>query len=80
MVVEAGPAEKMWGPRESNVSVRGIAGVLVGHPTTNAVQLANHGLLAFGPAPVATVRLVTAIEEAAGGLEAVQQAMRTLKR
>lgn len=54
-----------WGPRGSNVSVRGIAGVLAEHPTTNAVLLANHGLLAFGPDPVATARLVTAIEEAA---------------
>lgn len=54
-----------WGPRGSEVSVRGIARVLAEHPTTNAVLLANHGLLTFGPDPVATARLVTAIEEAA---------------
>ena len=54
-----------WGPRGSEVSVRGIAQVLDKHPSTNAVLLANHGLLAFGPNPVAAARLVTAIEEAA---------------
>ena len=54
-----------WGPRGSEVSARSIAGVLAEHPTTNAVLLANHGLLAFGPDPVATARLITAIEETA---------------
>lgn len=54
-----------WGPRGSEVSIRGIAQVLKDHPTTNAVLLANHGLLAFGPDPVAAARLVTAIEETA---------------
>jgi L-ribulose-5-phosphate 4-epimerase len=54
-----------WGPRGSDVSVRGIAAVLAGRPTTSAVLLANHGLLAFGADPMATARLVVAIEEAA---------------
>jgi L-ribulose-5-phosphate 4-epimerase len=40
-----------WGPRGSDVSVRGIASVLADSPTTNAVLLANHGLLAFGGDP-----------------------------
>ena len=54
-----------WGFRGSEVSVRGIAGVLAEHPTTSAVLLANHGLLALGPDPLATTSLITAIEEAA---------------
>lgn len=54
-----------WGPRGSGASVRGIAAVLDAEPTTSAVLLANHGLLAFGPDPVAAARLVVAIEESA---------------
>jgi len=54
-----------WGPRGSDVSVRGVAEVLGQHPTTAAVLLANHGLLAFGPDPMATAQLVVAIEESA---------------
>jgi len=54
-----------WGPRGSDASVRGIAEVLAQHPTTGAVLLANHGLLAFGSDPMATARLVVAIEESA---------------
>ncbi len=54
-----------WGPRGSNVSVRGIAGALDAHSTTGAVLLANHGLLAFGADPMSAARLVVAIEEAA---------------
>ncbi len=63
-----------WGPRGSDVSVRGIAAALDEHPTTSAVLLANHGLLAFGADPMATALLITAIEEAAEaelGAEAV---------
>ena len=52
-----------WGPRGSDVSVRGIAEVLGQHPTTSAALLANHGLLAFGPDPASTADLVVAIEE-----------------
>ncbi|MHB1548781.1 MAG: class II aldolase/adducin family protein [Acidimicrobiales bacterium] len=54
-----------WGPRVSDVSVRGIATTLDEHPTTSAVLLANHGLLAFAADPLAAARLVVAIEEAA---------------
>ncbi|WP_033259604.1 MULTISPECIES: class II aldolase/adducin family protein [Kitasatospora] len=54
-----------WGPRGSDVSVRGIADVLERRPTTSAVLLANHGPLVFGPDPDAAWRLVVAIEESA---------------
>ena len=54
-----------WGPRGSDVSVRGIAATLSERPTTSAMLLANHGLLAFGADPMAAARLVVAIEEAA---------------
>ncbi|SCF74045.1 class II aldolase/adducin family protein [Streptomyces sp. Ncost-T10-10d] len=54
-----------WGPRGSDVSVRGIADVLERCPTTAAVLLANHGLLVFGPDSAATAHLVVAIEESA---------------
>lgn len=54
-----------WGPRGSDVSVRGISAVLKDNPTTAAVLLANHGLLVFGPDPLAAARLVVAIEESA---------------
>ncbi len=54
-----------WGPRGSDVSVRGIAEALEASPTTAAVLLANHGLLAFAADPISTARLVVAIEEAA---------------
>lgn len=45
-----------WGPRGSEVSVRGIAAVLAEHPTTSAALLANHGLLVFGSDPMAAAR------------------------
>lgn len=54
-----------WGPRGSDVSVRGIASVLDAAPTTNAALLANHGLLVFGTDPLAAARLVIAVEETA---------------
>lgn len=54
-----------WGPRGSDVSVRGIAAALEEHPTTSAVLLANHGLLVFAADPLGAARLVVAIEEAA---------------
>jgi len=54
-----------WGPRGSDASVRGIAEVLGQHPTTAAVLLGNHGLLAFGQDTMATAQLVVAIEESA---------------
>ncbi|MBI1758825.1 MAG: class II aldolase/adducin family protein [Actinobacteria bacterium] len=55
-----------WGPRGSDVSVNGISAILAERPNTNAVLLANHGLLTFGADPLAAARLVIAIEEAAG--------------
>ncbi|MFF5703826.1 class II aldolase/adducin family protein [Streptomyces sp. NPDC012794] len=54
-----------WGPRGSDVSVRGIADVLERRPTTAAVLLANHGLLVFGPDALTTAHLLVAIEESA---------------
>lgn len=54
-----------WGPRGSNVSVRGIEAALADQPETNAVLLANHGLLVFGADPLGAARLVVAIEESA---------------
>ncbi|PJE20958.1 MAG: class II aldolase [Mycobacterium sp.] len=54
-----------WGPRGSGMSARNIAEALGRHPATTAVLLANHGLLAFGPDPLATARLLVAIEESA---------------
>ncbi|RMI30561.1 class II aldolase/adducin family protein [Nocardia stercoris] len=54
-----------WGPRGSDVSVRGVAEVLATSPTTSAVLLANHGLLVFGPDPRSTADLLIALEESA---------------
>lgn len=54
-----------WGPRGSDVSVRGIAGLLDARPTTSAVLLANHGLLVFGADPRQAADLLIAIEESA---------------
>lgn len=54
-----------WGPRGSDVSVRGMVGVLERRPTTSAALLANHGLIVFGPDSAATAHLVVAIEESA---------------
>ena len=47
------------------MSVLGIAAAIDEHPSTSAVLLANHGLLAFAADPMAAARLVVAIEEAA---------------
>jgi L-ribulose-5-phosphate 4-epimerase len=54
-----------WGPRGSDVSVRGIEEVLRQYRSTSAVLLANHGLLAFGPNATSTADLVVAVEESA---------------
>jgi L-ribulose-5-phosphate 4-epimerase len=54
-----------WGPRGSEVSVRGIAALLQEHPRMSAALLANHGLLAFAPDAMSTADLVIAIEESA---------------
>lgn len=54
-----------WGPRGSDVSVRGIAELLDACPTTSAALLANHGLLVFGADPQQAADLLIAIEESA---------------
>lgn len=54
-----------WGPRGSDVSVRGVAKLLEQRPTTSAVLLGNHGLLVFGPDPRQAADLLIAIEESA---------------
>lgn len=55
-----------WGPRGSDVSVRGIAAALDQQPDTRAVLLANHGLLAFGDSAALAAQMVTILEETAG--------------
>lgn len=68
-LLRAGQAEALpvapWGPPGSDVPVHGIAGVLADWSTTNAVLLANHGLLAFGADPLAAARLIIAVEDSA---------------
>lgn len=54
-----------WAPRGSDASVVGIADALDRRPATQAVLLANHGLLAFGSSPLAAAKLVIILEEAA---------------
>ena len=54
-----------WGPRGSQESVNNIVRQLELEPTTPAVLLANHGLLAFGSDPLAAAILIVAMEEAA---------------
>jgi L-fuculose-phosphate aldolase len=54
-----------WAPRGSRESVTHIVAQLRRHPTVPAVLLANHGLLAFGPDPLTTARLIISMEEAA---------------
>lgn len=52
-----------YGPRGSERSVQNILDVL--RPSTKAVLLANHGILAFDRDAESTVRLIFALEEAA---------------
>ena len=54
-----------WAPRGSPESVSNIARQLEQFPSTPAVLLANHGLLAFGRDPLSAVLLIIAMEEAA---------------
>ena len=54
-----------WGPRGSEVSVRGITALLQEDPRMSAALLANHGLLAFASDAMTTADLVIAIEESA---------------
>jgi len=54
-----------WAPRGSERSVGGIVDILVTHPSTSAVILANHGVLVFGTDLRHAASLVTVLEEAA---------------
>jgi len=54
-----------WAPRGSELSVRAIVEAMEREPDTNAVLLANHGLLAFADRPTQVARLIIALEEAA---------------
>jgi len=55
-----------WAPRGSEASVEGIIERARGDGGVRAVLLANHGVLAFAEDPVATARVLTTLEEAAG--------------
>jgi L-ribulose-5-phosphate 4-epimerase len=57
-----------WAPRGSKESVSNIVDQMRGHPSSPAVLLGNHGLLAFKDDPVSTARLIVVMEE---GAEAV---------
>lgn len=54
-----------WAPRGSRESVSNITDQMREHPAVPAVLLGNHGLLAFREGPVATARLIVAMEEGA---------------
>lgn len=54
-----------WAPRGSDASMAGIVAAMERSPTTLAVLLANHGVLAFGPSPSAAATALVALEEAA---------------
>lgn len=54
-----------WAPRGSQAFLSGIGDALAAAPDTLALLLGNHGLLAFGSAPTAAVKLLMAVEEAA---------------
>jgi L-fuculose-phosphate aldolase len=54
-----------WAPRGSKRSVGGILDALDEHPATQAVLLANHGVLVLGRRPNEAASLLTVLEEAA---------------
>lgn len=54
-----------WAPRGSDASVHGIAEGLDEHPGSQAVLLANHGVLVGGRSPMAAAKLLMVLEEAA---------------
>jgi L-fuculose-phosphate aldolase len=54
-----------WAPRGSTEAVAYIVKQLKEHPTTSALLLANHGILAFSRDPLATAQLIIIMEEAA---------------
>lgn len=55
-----------WAPRGSDASTRGIADALIRCPGSQAVLLANHGVLVGGPSSLAAAKLLVVLEEAAG--------------
>lgn len=63
-VTEAIPVAE-WAPRGSPEAVAHIVAQLRAHPTSPAVLLGNHGLLAFGRDPLAAAQMVVILEEAA---------------
>ena len=54
-----------WAPRGSPEAVAYIGEQLSAHPDAPALLLANHGVLAFGPRPLAVAQVIVAMEEAA---------------
>lgn len=54
-----------WAPRGTEESVGGIVDAVKKHPGTNAVLLANHGVLVFSSSPSAAATLLMILEEAA---------------
>lgn len=54
-----------YGPRGSDQAVENIVDALHRAPNQNAVLLANHGILAFGPDVAAARQMVFALEETA---------------
>ena len=54
-----------YGPRGSAESVNNIAEAIKAHPNIGGVLLANHGVLAFGPTPMAAAKANILIEESA---------------
>lgn len=54
-----------YGKRGEPASVKAIADTFAAHPKTQAMILANHGVLAFGVDPKHMVRVMIAFEEAA---------------
>jgi L-fuculose-phosphate aldolase len=56
-----------WAPRGSDESITSIINCVIENEQTNAVLLANHGVLVFSTTPWATAALLVALEEAAQG-------------
>lgn len=54
-----------WAPRGSESFLQGIADTAASRADTSAVLLANHGVLAFASSPMAVVKLLITLEEAA---------------
>lgn len=54
-----------WAPRGSAASVQGIVDAVDGHPSLQAVMLANHGVLAFGRDPMLAAQFLATLDEAA---------------